>query len=56
MEASIGVNARYIGSGQRFACDVAQLLHCSIQWPQDAPSCPCSPHRTGQLADPSASR
>ncbi|MDR6096199.1 hypothetical protein QE373_003496 [Stenotrophomonas sp. SORGH_AS321] len=56
MEATIDVDARYIGPRQRFACDAVRLLHCSIQHPPDASRGRCSPHRAGQLADPSASR
>ncbi|MFK3845430.1 MULTISPECIES: hypothetical protein [Stenotrophomonas] len=56
MKANIGGDARYTGRRQRFARDVAHLLHCSIPGPQRAPCHRCSPHRAGQLADPSASR
>jgi len=56
MKATIDVDARYIGPRRRFSCDAAHLLHCSIQYPQDASFGRCSPHRAGQLADPSASR
>jgi len=56
MKATVNVDARYIKPRQRFACDAAHLLRCSIKHPQDASCGRCSPHRDGQLADPSASR